>query len=224
MIFEHTSKERDMWRGWLKNGQSLELHRSRTGWDFQVGVLVHSNDDDLGDRMMCLKFWRWSAYIPLGITTYQVDINHQPKWSVSASDEFGLSLDFGINRKSFDWPWSVRTLRYECQMDDGSWSSVFNSESPPYSESHPYSYALKSGEIQERTATISKRRHVLTRVVFHRFGWPKWVSESIEIEFSDEVGERSGSWKGGCIGCGYDLKAGETLLECLRRMERDRKF
>lgn len=30
--------------------------------------------------------------------------------------------------------------------------------------------------------------------------------------------------KGGCTGCGYDIKPGETPLECLQRMERERKF
>jgi hypothetical protein len=44
------------------------------------------------------------------------------------------------------------------------------------------------------------------------------------VVFSAEVGERSGSWKGGCIGCGYDLLPDELPEECLRRMERDRKF
>lgn len=60
--------------------------------------------------------------------------------------------------------------------------------------------------------------------------WFKWTSlfnktrNSINIEFDQEVGKRKGSWKGGTIGCGYDLKKGETPLECLRRMEKERKF
>jgi hypothetical protein len=44
------------------------------------------------------------------------------------------------------------------------------------------------------------------------------------IEFNDEVGERTGSWKGGTLGCGYNLLPNETPLECLRRMEKERKF
>ncbi len=38
------------------------------------------------------------------------------------------------------------------------------------------------------------------------------------------VGERTGSWKGGTIGCGNDLLPGETMEQSLRRMERDRTF
>ena len=107
---------------------------------------------------------------------------------------------------------------------DGTWADVFNHKVVPYSETHPYTYVLRSGEVQKRTATISKRRHILGRRVLRSLGWPVHISESIDIEFSDEVGERSGSWKGGCIGCSYELRPGETMEQSLRRMEAERKF
>ena len=37
-------------------------------------------------------------------------------------------------------------------------------------------------------------------------------------------GERNGSWKGGVLGCGWDMLKGETPLDTLRRMERERRF
>lgn len=83
-----------------------------------------------------------------------------------------------------------------------------------------YRYALRSGEVQERTATIKPERRLWTRPWFPS----KRESRYIDIEFNDEVGERSGSWKGGCIGCSYDMLEGETPLTTLRRMERERKF
>lgn len=224
MIFERTSKEPGMWRGWLKNGQVLELHRGNRGWSFGAGILVHANDGDRGDRMLCLKFWRFSAYIPLGVTSYDVDINDEPNWSVFVSDEFGIWLHWGHKSRHFELPGSVFTVAYEQQMADGSWVSVFGNPAEPQSETHPYTYVLKSGEVQDRIATVSKRRHVLARRWLHRIGWPKWIKESIDVEFSDEVGERTGSWKGGTIGCGYDLRPGETMLDSLRRMERERKL
>ena len=67
-----------------------------------------------------------------------------------------------------------------------------------------------------------------------RRAWrPKWFTwtrifekqrQSISVEFNDEVGERSGSWKGGCIVCGYEMLPGETPEQTLRRMERERVF
>ena len=59
------------------------------------------------------------------------------------------------------------------------------------------------------------------------FHWTKLgniVKRYIEINFSDEVGSRKGSWKGGTVGCSYDLLPGETPEECLKRMERERSF
>ena len=62
---------------------------------------------------------------------------------------------------------------------------------------------------------------------------PKWltwtglfrdVRRYIEIEFKDEVGPQKGSWKGGVMGCSYDLLPEETPMDCIKRMERERKF
>lgn len=91
------------------------------------------------------------------------------------------------------------------------------------SEKYPYTYRLKNGEIQNRIATV----HV-TRMTWKMRWWPllhfKKVSTSINISFDGEVGEKTGSWKGGCTGCGYEMIGSETPLETLRRMESERKF
>ena len=57
--------------------------------------------------------------------------------------------------------------------------------------------------------------------------WTKLFAKTrrtIDVHFSKEVGERKGSWKGGVMGCGYTLNENETPLECLQRMEVERKF
>jgi len=223
-IFKHTAWEDKMWRGWLKNGQSVELFWGKTGLDFGAGIHIHSNDDDLGDRMLCVKFWRFTAFLPLGIVPHPWPAMDGPQWSAYASGEYGLAFNWGMWRKSFDWPWTLHTLAYEMQMPDESWRDVFDRSSEPAKEEHPYTYVLRNGEVQERTATISKRRHVLTYRGFKKVGWPRWVKESIDVKFSGEVGERSESWKGGCIGCSYDLRPDETLGQALRRMEAERRF
>ncbi len=214
-----------MWRGWLKNGQSVEISWGKIGWDFGAGIHIHGNDCDMGDRMLFLKFWRVTVVLPLGITEHPWERMDGPQWSIYASKEFGLTFHWGQWRKSFDWPWDWHTLAYETQMPDGTWCEVkWEERDQVYTERHPYTYTLRSGKVQHRIATISKRRHVLTWTALRRIGWPRWIKESIDVEFDGEVGERSGSWKGGCIGCSYVLQPGETMLECLRRMERERAF
>lgn len=90
-----------------------------------------------------------------------------------------------------------------------------------YDERFRYTYTLRSGQTQERTAVV----HV-TRMTWSRkwFRWLKKIRTSIDVRFSEEVGERSGSWKGGCVGCGYAMLPGEQPVDTLRRMERCRKF
>jgi hypothetical protein len=87
-------------------------------------------------------------------------------------------------------------------------------------ETHLYTYVRKNGEIQNRTATIQVETRLWTR-----YWLPYRVfKRSIDVWFNDEVGERSGSWKGGTIGCSYEMLEGETPLQTLRRMEKERKF
>jgi hypothetical protein len=88
-------------------------------------------------------------------------------------------------------------------------------------ETVPYKYTLRSGEIQEITATIFQEKRQ-----WHRKWFPfiKMVKVDIDVAFSDEVGERAGSWKGGVVGTSYKMLKGETPLETLRRMESERVF
>lgn len=93
-----------------------------------------------------------------------------------------------------------------------------------HKEEHPYTYVLRSGKVQNRIATVGVSE------MEWRWHWFKWfspikkISKSINIDFNDEVGEETGSWKGGCMGCSYALLPNETPEQCLRRMEKERKF
>lgn len=164
------------------------------------------------------------AWVRLGFGLVTVALSF--RWSRVVPDEYQCSgprygflffgnllhLHWGKSRgrqddpsKIVQMPWGWRHRKHEILSEP---------------ETHPYRYVLRRGEVQERTATINVERRTRTRPWVPR----KLVSTYINVKFSDEVGERSGSWKGGCVGCGYDMKPGETPLETLRRMERERKF
>lgn len=91
------------------------------------------------------------------------------------------------------------------------------------SESYSYTYRLKKGEIQHVKATV-----YVDRMTWRMRWWPLLPFQKsrtcINVTFNSEIGERTGSWKGGVLGCGYEMLVGETPLECLRRMETERKF
>lgn len=159
-----------------------------------------------------------------------------------------LVLEWNKKRKFFHYPWSldfharyelVTSEKYGPEHSVTCWVKVEDRRDPllharrrrglPHGEvgtksSHPYRYTLRSGSVQERSATIFGMRYEHRRRWLPFVDWFAKKSDSIQVEFSDEVGERTGSWKGGCIGCGYTLLPGETLLQCLRRMESERKF
>lgn len=143
---------------------------------------------------------------------------------VKADPWWVRGVSFSIN------PFEAKHISHEVRKADGTWAPYVGSwehdKEPDGREefTYPYRYVLKNGTVQDRIATV----HV------ERWEWRprclRWTSLfanvriSIDVRFSEEVGERSGSWKGGCIGCAYHMQPNETPLQALRRMEQDRKF
>lgn len=87
-----------------------------------------------------------------------------------------------------------------------------------------FTYVLKNGDVQKRKATVYVDRMEWRWRCAWFLPWPRLVRDCINVSFDDEVGERTGSWKGGTMGCGYDMLPGEDAEQTLRRMERERKF
>jgi len=148
--------------------------------------------------------------------------------------EDGLHLHWGNQNgrgsdpfKLIYMPWSWGScVSHNVLTAEGEWvpykpDYVKNAEDDGRDKStHDYTYTLKSGEVQNRKATIytEARR-------WNRWWIPnKLLRKSINVDFDGEVGERSGSWKGGTVGCGYEMLEGETPLDTLRRMEQERRF
>ena len=156
-----------------------------------------------------------------------------------------IHFNWGQHCKIVHMPWDYTFISHEVLRPDGSWTPYVGSweTAQPIKnndgvivvaggkqpdgrklERFPYHYVLRSGEVQERIATVHTERWEW------RQRWLKWCPffakkrTSIDIQFNDEVGEETGSWKGGCIGSGWDLKPNETPEQALRRMEAERKF
>lgn len=199
-------------------------------WRWAVGVLNFGDDGGWVLHLFCLWVRLWPA-------------RREPKdemldrWGVSFDPgERYLALNWGHRHKHIYMPWMYDHCRTEVMVRDGRFVPYERfrrgsfGESPElagrYRESFTYRYTLRRGEVQIRTATVTvERRSWCWRAwPFRWFRWPSKTRTSIEVEFSDEVGEETGSWKGGCVGCGYDLRPNETPEKCLRRMEEERRF
>lgn len=229
-MFAHTSLESGLWRGWFNDGQSLEF--SWPSWSVGIRFMAQAGDSG-ADRLLWLSLLLFQAFVPLGRTRNEWPIGDEPQWGFQFSGEFGIVLYWGEWRRHFEWPFHT-ILVDSSYMTEGGWRSTDSVKYEPGKayvrrpsgafETHPYTYKLRSGEIQYRNATILKERWIRGRHILDWLGWPRRVSYAIDVEFDGEVGERTGSWKGGCIGCGYTMLPGETPLDTLRRMERERTF
>lgn len=124
--------------------------------------------------------------------------------------------------ESSEWEWE----RTSVLLKDGTWlhdtrlnpNELRKFESDFHEERYPYSNIIKNGKSQSCLAKVQ---------VWER-EW-RWngiskISKDIEVSFSEELGSDAGSWKGGVVGCHYEISEGETPLQTLRRMQTERQF
>lgn len=227
-----------------RNGNTLRLRSIEIS--VKSGVLLALSLDKFSDPAhwsLHFAVLGLSVYITLPFPVRKETEDILDRWGFSIYREEAMHLEWGPKRKKILWyPWKRQRRNEWHRGVDGAW---FIREKTGYKTPHPwtpwyedpkvllqkleYRYVLDSGEVQVRTATIAETRSEWAwgclRKTKINWPWPLMkVSRYIEVHFSDEVGERSGSWKGGCIGCGYQVLDGETPEQALRRMERERKF
>lgn len=88
-----------------------------------------------------------------------------------------------------------------------------------------YTYVLRNGTVQKRKAKVYVAKMEWRWKWFGLFlPWPRKKRQYIDVTFDDEVGERTGSWKGGTVGCSENQLPGETPEQTLFRMQMNRKF
>ena len=148
-------------------------------------------------------------------------------------NQFGIN--YGTKTKLFDLPWALTWIRTSALRKDGNWEHDIKGSSKNFwddniwgdilfKETYPYKYIKKDGTEQNTLATIKVEEREW------RWKWFKWlkitqkIRREIDIQFSNEIGERVGSYKGGVLGTGYEMKKNETPYETLKRMENERRF
>jgi|GEM_PF-1925174 len=221
--------------------------------DFAVTATFGYGDSDAGICFhLCIPWlFSWYLVLPYVYRCHEsmtgIGIHNGSFWIYPLADQHESRRDHPWWKKNycFDFPWtyqweSTEILEHKSNLP-GFAKTVFlenrsdrkrdpfevmriaDTHKKAVSETYDYVYRLKNGQTQIRQATVFVERRT-----WRMKWWPllpfRKFRTSIDVRFSDEVGEGTGSWKGGCTGCGYDMLFGETPLECLRRMERERKF
>jgi hypothetical protein len=141
----------------------------------------------------------------------------------------------GKGTKCINLPWSYEWIRTSMLLKDKTWVHERRGASQDFydsdkwkgilwEETYPYAYTYDNGNTEYPMATVKVSEREW------RMRWFKWlplfkkIRRSIDVKFHEEVGERRGSWKGGVVGTGHTMKKDETPLQCLQRMEKERKF
>lgn len=242
------------WRGraWIKSETyrekfHIEWNFGKYARDWSLTASFGYGDSDSGVCFHACVPFLFSVYLviphiyhckesQLGIATHNGSI-----WLYTFSDSMESRSDFPWWKKNHCWnfPWTLDHHLTEIleHKDAESAKPIWNDSKGGFLDTYDdrkkaeasvtkvydYEYQLKSGVVQQRTAAV----HV-DRMEWRARWWPiipiKKISTSIWVNFNEEIGEETGSWKGGCTGCGYEMLPGETPLITLRRMECERKF
>lgn len=227
---------------WRINTESIDFKwgyfAPRAGFEFVVNRGTYF--DQRYAVNLCLGWGKFMFYLPFktkleegcDMPRYGFAVHNDTFWIYKGGDyEDGQCQNQWISwylpffSYEFDGHWIYNKKAEWVQMrfkhKDGRPDSYEFRKTDALNYVYPYTYKLKNGTVQERLATCT-----IERRKWHRKWFPFLTKEStvIDIEFNDEVGERSGTWKGGTIGCSYELNPDETVYECLKRMESERSF
>lgn len=186
-----------------------------------------------------LLFFGWGKmYIHLPIRTGIQDCE-SAAWGINFHNNtvwiyIGGGLNFEGGKKWLTWqiPFVTKDwVRTSILLKDDTWEhetkdnrkSFYNDYWKEKQKSWTYDYTDSyDNTIIPTTIYVEEREW--------RPKWLKWtklfniVSRTIDVHFSEECGKGKGSYKGGCLGCSYNLLPSEEPLDCLKRMEKERKF
>jgi hypothetical protein len=237
-------------RAWLRNTRHDELGHvewcfGKHARGFAVTIGVGAGESENFIRLHICVPWLFSVYLLLPAFRCKerktgIAIHNGSFWVYPWVTEWESRSEWPWWKKCHAWnfPWTLDHYRTEIlthegnvvfvqmrgqgKLGDGSFERRQHAEKANQ-KTYDYIYTLKNGTVQKRTAAV----HV-ERMEWRARWWPiirrKQIRISIDVNFNEEVGEKSGSWKGGCVGCSYDMLPNETPEQCLRRMERERKF
>lgn len=187
-----------------------------------------------------IALYFFTLEIILLIETKWTDECDPPKWGIAIHDATFWIYKGGegnFNGGTKWWAWDIpfytknwyRTSillkddTWEHELASGDKKSFYEDEWKEKQKSWTYDYTNSYDNTVVPTTIYVEERE-------WRPKWLGWTNKfaktrrTIDIHFSKEVGREKGSWKGGCIGCSYELLPGEEPLDCLKRMEKERKF
>ena len=207
------------------------------GWRFDISYEICGYFDNRPRINLDLVFFSLTLILPF--RNNWTDECDCPKWGISIHHKT-LWIHKGgkgnMKGGSKWWTWYIPFITKEWvrtsillkndtweQETKGNVKDFYKDKWKQNQKSWNYNYTDSyDGEVIPTTIYVEEREW--------RPKWLKWTrlfadtNRTIDIHFSKECGKRKGSWKGGTLGCGYNMLPKESPLDCLKRMEKERKF
>ena len=201
------------------------------GWHwFDLRFCLASCFDEWPMIVVCLGWGVLFIKLPFRTGIYQCKV---PNYGVYYFDK-SLWFCWGMKLYSFYMPYKWDWVRTSLLLKNGDWEHETRSHILDYYteeyrkklwlENYNYTYILKDGTEQRRIATVGVEEREWRWHWFKWFPYIRKIEKVIDVSFNEGIGEETGSWKGDCMGCGYEMLPGETPYDTLSRMERERKF
>lgn len=207
----------------IAQGYKKRITRSLEGCSFKMslGLLMFEEE-------FCLDLFGFLIALPFLDRYVREPAEIMDQWRVYAMER-SIWFWWGSWHRVLHLPWEMNHLKVEILRPDGTWGRQVQSYDIGEPDGRqiwtlPYRYVCRSGEVQDAKATVYVERREW------RWRSMMWcpltakVRKSIDITFDREMGDRAGSWKGGCISTGYDMKPGESVEQAVLRMQQEYSF
>lgn len=149
----------------------------------------------------------------------------------------GSNFEGGKKWKTFSMPWEYDWVRTSTYLRDDTWFDETNKKRVSWkNEGYGTQKWLRENKWTKTLPFIDKYDDTTVNATIsvtarewrpRAFRWTSLFSRTkkqIDIEFDKEVGRGKGSYKGGTLGCSYEMREGESPIQCLKRMEEERIF
>ena len=225
-----------------KNGDQYEIGYWYTGWKswkFEITYRNHGYESKASELHISMFGWHSVFTLPWCCTDSDVLWREEKKYGISIHSNV-IFFHLGYNLKGWDIPFinygsAIRWDQYIGNPEQ-YW---YQSSKKECWRSAPYmsNYKENSGELTTWTYDYTDpydNTVVPCKFWVEEMEWrPKWLKWTklftktkrfIEVDFSEEMGPRKDSWKGGVIGCGFNMLSNEHPMETIRRMEKEFEF
>ena len=226
------------WFNWKDN--ELTIGNWYTGWHtWSPEIIYRTSGYQYANAELCISLFGWKSIIRLPWIHKRENLWENKRYGFYL---FQKTIFFNIGRKMKSWDLPFITYGNAFRWERYIGHPDFYFISSQYKESwqqHPYKTNYKESYQEPTTWTYDFTDPYDAQVIPCKFWveemewrpkWLKWtkrfakIKRFIEVEFSQEVGSKKGTWKGGTVGCSYDMLDDERPMDCMRRMEKEYNF